>query len=308
MDARSLADDVEVGDRLSSISSASPDRQPAAFALAESRLLAELRGQVFNLTSALDLERREKDEALHHLADLPHATESTSSLPAQLTRLRKAPPPGKLLLPSSPFPHFQLSPNTSLPSPIITPATPLPDSDPSAPNSPSDPNLYRFRAWGFPSGPIEADRGQGKRESFFGLSSVVRRPSSDDGRDEDGVDLPPIAFIGSQLVSPRQPRSVSGPISSQTMYAPPSIRSVSFGTPRDKASVASLPFSSTSSPSGSAAMAALGYLPGNLTTSRTSLVSTTSQLPRIYPVAEEEVHGLDFRGSCDCCVGEVLEL
>ncbi|RXK41615.1 hypothetical protein M231_01114 [Tremella mesenterica] len=78
----------------------------------------------------------------------------------------------------SQFPTFPIkldlyqSGDSSIPTPIVTPATPLNDIDP---------NLSRIRTWGFPSSPVsQGMKERSKRESFFGLSNVVRKEDEEE--------------------------------------------------------------------------------------------------------------------------------
>lgn len=275
---------------------------------------------------------------------------------------------------------FERQPGMDVPTPIVTPATPLPESfspplqfadppetdihsrggsDPDfmAPTVPSpsplsqlspDPNRHRMKAWGFPSGPIPS-RAPSKRDSFFGLSAapVGSVGATDVLGGDGGVDLPPFGFT-----SPTPSTGTSRVPASFSAAAPGvgsgSLRVVSEPTPRlDHHSEAqnrstSLSTASSSSASGvtaasdpsgvdgfggfgtppsfgsSSTSAALSFLGNYLPLSKTARRSGDGALGGSPPSeavmlggdfgVQVVVHELDFRGSCRCCVGEVIDL
>ena len=260
-----------VGDRLSSVSVSHPERSATSPAPgAESAVLAEMRNQLFHLTASLEKERREKEEALAQLAKLQPAAPVAPLRPVPLT-LDKAPTADCHL---------------SLPSPVITPATPL---------AMGDPNGDRMKAWGFPRSPSKAiSKPSNKRDSFFGLSSVLRRSSLDEV--SDGFDLPPF-----DTTSPFRPvegiqRTVSEPIpSNQTETT----------TNR-----------STSESSANSALAFFSSYFPNARTTPVKQVSTSSNDSMSSEYSSGSVTRRftrrsgppDMSASCACCVGAMIEV
>lgn len=196
-----------VGDRLLTVSAASSAMSPSKEReAAQSRLIVEMRDQLFGLTAALERERREKIEALAHLADLqaaydgartPHVT--PNSLPTTpKSRPRKSSVANMLGTP----------PEAKYADANFLDADEEDELPTSAPVQDDDTNMRRMRGFAFPQGPVEKleresklDR-ESKRESFFGLSRprAVRAAPSIGGLGLDwatsptghGFDLPPI--------------------------------------------------------------------------------------------------------------------
>lgn len=232
-----------------------------------------MRNQLFSLTSLLEREQREKRDALAQV----------SQLEKELDELRylHIPPAAQFqpVLPSHAFNNLNLSPVTSAtatpfgpPSPIITPPTPLP----SSPNS--DVNGNRMKSWGFPSSRSTTPPKEKRRESFFGLSSVLRRPSVPE--EDAGVDLPPIAFDSFS----------------------PDDRSHAFSGHADEA------FPHATAPSNLVRSS-------SMTSSASSVVSFLSgylgrNKPPSSAFAGDDLRRgvLDFRSGCKCCTGDVIEL
>lgn len=177
-----------MGDRLSSVSSS---RLPPTQA-DESRPLAEMRDPLFSLMSLLEREQREKNQALSRISELEtqlhesHFQQTANSF--------------QPILPSQAF--GRLPP----PSPTIPP-TPLPSSPEISGN--------KMKSWGFPSrSRTPTPPKEKKRESFFGLSSVLKRPAVHE--QHTGIDLPPISLPSEQSWMPS---------SSEPTVAPPLARS-----------------------------------------------------------------------------------
>jgi hypothetical protein len=180
-----------VGDRLSSVSSS---RLPPTQA-DESRPLAEMRDQLFSLMSLLEREQREKNQALSRVSELEHQLHESHF---QQTANSFQP-----ILPSQAFGLGRLPPS----SPTIIPPTPLPSSP--------EINGNKMKSWGFPSrSRTPTPPKEKKRESFFGLSSVLKGPAVLE--EHTGIDLPPISLPNEQDWMP----STSEPVSS-----PPLVRS-----------------------------------------------------------------------------------
>jgi len=177
-----------VGDRLSSVSSSRLPPQAD-----ESRPLAEMRDQLFSLMSLLEREQREKNQALSRISELEYQLHESHF---QQTANNFQP-----ILPSQAF--GRLPP----PSPTIIPPTPLPSSPEVSGN--------KMKAWGFPSrSRTPTPPKEKKRESFFGLSSVLKGPAVLE--EHTGIDLPPISL-------PHEPEWM--PSTSETVSSPPLARS-----------------------------------------------------------------------------------
>jgi hypothetical protein len=232
-----------------------------------------MRTQLFSLASTLERERQEKNDALTRLASLEASLEAER---AQRVAMEDAMRGMSAMRVSSyhgtdsrhangEFDDMDMSafgltferqPGMDVPTPIVTPATPLPESfspplqfaDPPehddfvapTPTSPSplsqlspDPNRHRMKAWGFPSGPIPT-RAPSKRDSFFGLSAapVGSVGATDFLGGEGGVDLPPFGFSSPNLSTGtgRVPRGAKATATSAVGSG--SLRVVSEPTPR----------------------------------------------------------------------------
>ena len=155
-----------MGDRLSSVSSS---HLPSTQTRDESRPLAEMRDQLFSLMSLVEREQREKQEAISRVSELENTLRELQ-FQASANAFRP-------VLPSQAL-------NYPPPSPTIIPPTPLP-------SSPENGN--RMKSWGFPSkSKPPTPPKEKRRESFFGLSSVLRGPVVYE--EHTGIDLPPISL------------------------------------------------------------------------------------------------------------------
>ncbi|WVQ96745.1 hypothetical protein IAU59_003852 [Kwoniella sp. CBS 9459] len=193
----------KLGDRLSSVSSVPTERTPIDTHMNESRLIAEMREQLFNLTTSLKSERRAKEQALSELSELQDQTQRPSArvYSGHTSSAYEESEEGELLLTARP----DLTDSFPIPSPVVqasaSPAPAVGEIDSVPPGYPvfdSDPNLARIKGWGFPKDPSPSkyttDLAK-KRESFFGLSNPLRRTTSADGAEEhNGVDLPPFVL------------------------------------------------------------------------------------------------------------------
>lgn len=216
-----------VSDRLSTVSSL-PPRSPRRNTSTneESRLVKEMRDQLFNLTSAYERERRDKESAQQRLAELEIQLSSTGTISTAQPGWGFAPYPPDLPIISYDRPVTFPSPST----PIVTPATPVTFS-PAQPESQSelDDNSHRMKSWGFPSArspigrspPKPAPKPYNKRDSFFGLSKVPKQPEYVEELDnhvEGGVDLPPFVLpstgssVAALFQAPKLSRAVSEPL------------------------------------------------------------------------------------------------
>ncbi|WRT67720.1 uncharacterized protein IL334_004692 [Kwoniella shivajii] len=311
----------KLGDRLSSVSSVPTERSSSESHAVESRLIAEMREQLFNLTTTLEAERKAKEEAFVRLAENERSSQKSYDESEDDELLLTARPDQE-----GPFQQV-------IASPIITPPSPLPpnimSSGITTPLKISrDPNLARIKGWGFPkepsvSPPSKTDKSK-KRESFFGLSTVLKRSvSADEAEIHNGVDLPcfslpestststpsvgnldyPTLFAFNQNQFADSPRAVSDPI-------PTKPRSNSIET------TASLSVTANGTGTGftSSAVSFLSsYLPHktSLDEPRKEKKSYTSRfihkeeqrIPEKSNIAQ-----MDFRHGCRCCVGAVIEL
>jgi len=280
----------------------------------DSSPIVEMRDQLFALTAALERERREKEEALQELVKLRDSRANSSILedPA-------SPSPTNLPFPPLSFacqpatdddPDSTARPTPSIPTPIVTPATPLPDTDDTA----DDPNVNRMKAWGFPRVPAKATKTAKKRDSFFGLSSIPREEPLEETL--DGVDLPPFIFSDSKAtislpsvsphvtISPK--RTVSQPLPTSAR-AVPMARSASLTHSASSATSSALSFFSSYLPLKlSSPMSVRPGMPRS--PSESSIQSSLSSLSSIRHLADPiPVGRLDFREGCRCCVGDVVE-
>jgi hypothetical protein len=173
-----------VGDRLSSVSSS---RLPPTQA-DEPRPLAEMRDQLFSLMSLLEREQREKNQALSRISEL--------ELQLHESHFQQTANSFQPILPSQAF--GRLPP----PSPTIIPPTPLPSSP--------EVNGNKMKSWGFPSrSRTPTPPKEKKRESFFGLSSVLKGPAVLE--EHTGIDLPPISLPSEQGWMPSTSETVTSP-------------------------------------------------------------------------------------------------
>lgn len=287
-----------MSDRLLSASTAPPPTMNIA--LPDAQAAAEMRQQLFQLTAALERERRDKEQALAQLADIQQRLDSTPRLSAP------ASPPSRW--PVSPAPPLPLP----CPSPIITPATPIASSHPSPVVTPKshpepavDPNTHRMKAWGFPRASATANKDpsptkrKDKRDSFFGLSKMPQMPSGqDDGElTPQGLDLPPFVFPSHG--APTGIRVVSEP--KTTVILPPvppeRRRSISNPSPR--------PVQHDGHPSSGP----FGFLSSYLGVSppQGDFGSGLGH-PAVLVVDDGPPRPVDMRGSCADCRGDLIEV
>jgi len=273
-----------------------------------------MRDQLFTVSASLDRERREKEEVLARLA----ATSISASVSVYSDAAASSPPlqsAESFTFPQhrNASPDFMAGPSPvlAIPTPTITPATPLPDTDPDIQFQDSDSNHERIKAWGFPRLPSKATRPTNKRESFFGLSSIPRRASGsesvEDSPTHDGLDLPP--FMISDIRAPTFQRAASQPIPAFTGHVQ-AVRSASLTMSASSATSSALSFFSSylplsvTSPSGVRPSLPRSPSDGSASSVHSSVPSMTKHQDEL---ALGLVGGLDFRKGCQCCVGDVIE-
>lgn len=254
----------------------------------DTSLVADLRTQLFGVKGELERERNERLST----------AERVSELEAELARMREnemtlyQPVITNVIPPTpltsiSPFPYA---------SPVMTPEKPCPSPDPST---------SRMRAWGFPREPPQQSQPR-NRESFFGLSQVLRRDSTDNEREEKvGLDLPPFLLAPTPTPStstePHPPfRAVSDP--TPTVTPATSVSTWNEGTQRS---------TSLTSSASSALSFFSGYLPGRSITKSTSPPPVEAKarhttIQRLPTCADKGF--VDFTRGCKCCVGDIIEL
>ncbi|WVQ72817.1 hypothetical protein IAR50_002377 [Cryptococcus sp. DSM 104548] len=287
----------KLGDRLSSISSLPTERQSfeSSAHTAESRMVAEMREQLFQLTGKLEQERKAKELALAQLKMLQASrlekdveTDDEPGLRCDRSESQRDSTPSI----ATPEPDRCAPVFPAVTNPAHEQLSTTPDNEKRL-----TPDLStRFRGWGFPSGPpsnsssTESTKASltKKRESFFGLSNPLRRASSDDApATRAGVDLPPFDIglgaeiaheahgQGKRVVSdPANPYSISMPIgaSAQQFKGYPS-----FGS--------------------------LPQYP------QPSVQARHHQAPEYGYGGTAGVEGkLDFSKACECCMGEVIQV
>lgn len=303
---------------------------------AQSRLINEMRDQLFSLTSALERERREKNEALAHLAELqaandgartPHVT--PNSLPTTPKSRPRMSSTGNMF--GTPPEARYADANNFLDAEDEEEPIPAPGDD--------DTNWRRMRGFAFPQGAVEKSDRESKRESFFGLSRprpVRPAPSMGGGGlgldwatspTGMGFDLPPIevndnnrdlirpaSFIlnakrASRTLREREVARAEG-LEQDAARSPPS-STVDLTTPERQTAAGAASFG-------------LSFLSGYLPIPRTTppviprvLVTPSSVSPKKAPrVLERELMthhvasagDIDMRHSCRRCTGEVIEL
>ena len=289
-----------------------------------------MRDQLFHLTSALEREKREKADLLLRLAQAEKALQSSRDSSPQMSGWAFPKPFGAKVdassrptlhsfdLPSVSDFHGRMSTDSSsftpsLPTPIVTPATPLPDAMSSAEDSNA-----RFRSWGFPSVKssargMEAVNAAGKRDSFFGLSNLDRRASAEEEAMMGFNVFPYVAHDERRRVfSAPLPRTKPGSMGRDAKVALPS-QIIQTEEPQ----MERRPAHGSSSTSASAASSALSFLAGYLPKTSPSKIRAAFLSPEkralkmqsvsSMPGCEQDV-GMDLRQGCKCCVGEVIEL
>ncbi|KIY35580.1 hypothetical protein I305_01829 [Cryptococcus gattii E566] len=298
----------KLGDRLSSISSLPTERSDIysqSQQAAESRLIAEMREQLFTLTGKLQQEHRAKEMAFVKLNDLRGKVAaqgqdqqrtagstrqdedsgdeilfSSRSVTSRETTLSLTPP--QIELPTPPPPP-----------PTLTSSMSIGKIDESESISKRfTPDFTRLKSWGFPATPPIGNENvtskEKKRESFFGLSNPLRRTISDDGpRNSQGIDLPPF------VVDDNTPGVFPAPAAAGV--PPPvgvGVRAVS-----DPTSLQSFGKESIS------------YLPGTGGPAQFGIPIITVNDGGVFGAAGVMCSRvLDFRKGCKCCVGDVIEV
>ncbi|WWD18416.1 hypothetical protein CI109_102866 [Kwoniella shandongensis] len=308
----------KLGDRLSSVSSVPTGRNPVETHTAESQLIAEMREQLFTLTSSLEQERRAKETALAQVTELQQQQQILRSHNYDDSE------DDELLLTARPD-EGSLFP-ANIPSPMITAPSPEPGSETPQPAASPDPNFARMKGWGFPrdvssttSTSDENTSKKNKRESFFGLSKAIRRISSAGEEEQEeiyqgGVDLPP-------FVVTEQHAEVIRPMTSGESYFPATNRAVSepvhFGakssTPLRSTSASHLPTYNMSTSSPTAGISSSNQTENDMTPFSDEDLSSSRWKGFRPPYSAEEAPTvlergkLDFRNGCKCCVGPVIE-
>ncbi|WVR06291.1 hypothetical protein IAU60_003321 [Kwoniella sp. DSM 27419] len=331
----------KLGDRLSSVSSVPSTRAVSSNQAEESRLMAEMRAQLFALTASLESEQRAKTEALARVAELEalqkYSFDRASDGESESDQLLLTARPDNNVSDfpfCTPSPMIAQSPSAVPNSAMITP------SEEASPSLQPDPNLTRMRGWGFPkeSSPIKMGKAK-KRESFFGLSNALQRTSSTESAEGHlGVDLPP--FVLSEAPTSPPAHGFNAPIS---FASEPTFRAVSDPVPAavqvslDRPAPPRSNSSSTLEPIGSGvASAAMSFLSGYLPTanSQASVTSSDAGMEARSPpkartlkakfagmsktrfISKEEqkvpeashVGLMDFRSGCQCCTGPIIEV
>ncbi|WVW84740.1 hypothetical protein I302_106775 [Kwoniella bestiolae CBS 10118] len=304
----------KLGDRLSSVSSVPTDRSSSDSHAAESRLIAEMREQLFNLTTSLEAERRAKEDALTKLAEIHR--------PFVPQPFNVAVDDESVFTVKS---EHQVLLTPSIASPIIIPPSPLPQLDASpqldqaSTQSTPDPNLARMQGWGFPRDPSPVKTNQSKRESFFGLSTVLKRSvSADEAETHNGVDLP--CFVLPNQMSPAFGES-STSTSTSMSFSFPQVQDDY--TPRSVSEpITSLVESAEEGFTEQAVSFISSYLPSHSTSmeihsSESDVhmkgfnIGRDEQECKVSSWSSASGNGrskLDFRGCCKCCSGPVIEL
>lgn len=294
-----------VGDRLSSISSLPTERSDIysqSQQAAESRLIAQMREQLFTLTGKLQQEHRAKEMALVKLNDLrghvaaqghhqlTGCTEQDEDSGNEILLSRSA--TSRETTPSLTPPQTDLPTSPALASPKPFTIDKVDDSESSI-SKRFTPDFTRLKSWGFPATPPTGsdnvpDSKEKKRESFFGLSNPLRRASSDDGpRISEGIDLPPFVVdentpgVFPALVAGDLP-TLGGGVNVRAVSDPTSLQSYGKGTLSDLPGIGPAQFRiPTITVNDGGAFRAAGVMCSGI---------------------------LDFRKGCRCCVGDVVEV
>lgn len=291
----------KLGDRLLKVSSATDVGSPTEeHEATQSRLIAEMRDQLFSLTSALERERKDKMEAQARASELESALDA-SATPHVTPRS----------LPSTPKSRPHLSSLTNMSTP---PEAKYADADYGEDVddvhvpvlNANDPNLNRMRGWGFPHGPVStgSDK-ENKRESFFGLSRprAVRAPPTEAGLGLDWVNAPGLAGLESGFdLPPIEVNDANRDVIIEAAHT----------APRDYAALMT-PERQLTSP--------LAFLTGYLPIARRPVpiprvTITPSSVSPKKPLKHLEHYGsfivpgceVDFRHSCCGCEGPVMDL
>ncbi|WVQ80515.1 hypothetical protein IAT38_002620 [Cryptococcus sp. DSM 104549] len=340
----------KLGDRLSSVSSVPTERRTAdsqAHA-ASSRLIAEMRDQLFTLTASLEHERRAKDHAVAKLGEAQRQLQAGAGAGAGRQGSVDESEEEELLLTARPdeggFPSsspFFPAVGSAATTPSLE-AAPITEPEKAA-EEPADLNLARMKGWGFPKDAPAPTPRERKRESFFGLSNVLRRTTSAEEETSPaaasftglgvnlppGVDLPPFIFDESS-------HAHSGVVLAQRAVSDPTL---SFSDARvaitSTIPLPAAPSASQASHSGSAPgmFSFGGYMSGKPSSEGREREPRKMTKRREYPPMIESVNvssegsggrtkgvraemplpgvastGMDFRKGCKCCVGQVIEV
>ncbi|GMK57408.1 hypothetical protein CspeluHIS016_0402420 [Cutaneotrichosporon spelunceum] len=333
----------KLGDRLLALSAASSAMSPSKEReAAQDRLVAEMRDQLFNLTAALERERRERKVMVAHLAELQAALDGTrtpqvtpNSLP---TTPKSRPRKSSIANMYGTPPEAQYADADFLDAMEDDEGDEEPESVPEG----ADNNWRRMRGFAFPQGPVEKMDRESKRDSFFGLSRprAVRAAPSIGGLGldwatsptEHGFDLPPIEVnagnrdlirpasvilktkAGTRTLREREERE-RAPDCVRPRSRPPA-------PTRPLPPIDTTPERQTPAPAGGFG---LGFLSGYLPIPRTTppmvprvLVTPSSVSPKRAPRPLERemmthhvvgaVGDIDMRHSCRRCTGEIIEL
>ncbi|WWC70823.1 uncharacterized protein I206_104775 [Kwoniella pini CBS 10737] len=300
----------KLGDRLSSVSSMPTERSPESHT-AESRLIVEMRAQLFNLTTSLEAERKAKEHALSQLAEISRPHMQSYEVDVNDEPLTATPTFG--------FP--QQIPETASTNftPIVTPASltqavsPRIEAEDLFTPASQDPTLTRMKGWGFPKDPSPSKSAQSqskKRESFFGLSTVLKRSVSAEHAEEcNGMDLPcfvvPTNDIEHTSTYDLTPRSFSEPVKQHLSKELDNERDIHSNSGFNSAvSFLSsyLPTSSIDDQSRKSEKKHKVYIP--------KFVNKENQQRKVsLDISRGLCMGkLDFSEGCKCCSGPVIEL
>lgn len=248
----------------------------------DTSLVADLRTQLFGVKAELEKERTERQSAMERIAELEAQVRAMSiGGPASLSFVSN-------IIPPTPF-----SPEHGFVIPSVgrtaqdCPTTPTPD-----PGS-------RMRAWGFPQGPVQPSSSRNNRESFFGLSQVLRR-GSEERQPDLGVDLPPFSLSGAFGDTQMTPRAVSEPT--------PHVSSTDGPMPMERDESRSVSLTSSAS---NALSFLTDYIPGYTRSTSPSIDQkpASQQEDRVKVLSTAgHVGVLDFSTACKCCVGDVMEV
>ena len=278
-------------------------------------MLADMRSQLFGVTAQLEQERADKTAAHARITKLENALGATSvSFRPTLKPLSI----GQHDFSSTSSPAIPATPRSATPEshrssiPAIAPTQPIPPVPTNEDASVADPNLLRIKEWGFPRGTSQLSNQPRSRESFFGLSKVPIRNSSEDERPNTGVDLPP--FLLTPDSAPLVARRDETAHHTHTSTLSPTSRKSTSKSPREETHL--IRSSSITSSASSALSFLSGYLPVRTSPQRSSTgyKSASSAGGGDGYGGYGAQHGfvetgeLDLRKGCKCCVGEVMEL
>lgn len=319
----------KLGDRIIQASQAPAPSPSEEREMAQSRLITEMREQLFSLASALERERKDKAEALARNAELQVLVDGARTphmSPASLPTTPKS-RPRPTIMTAPPVPEIQYEPVQD----AYEDADNFADADDEHLGPNDDPNLNRMRGWGFPQGPVDRGGRENKRDSFFGLSRArpVRAPKASGSglglawpaQEDEHYDLPPIVVneATESLITPVSPSHATFNATSRVVSDP--IRKNPFQTPEkpERPPLAS---------SGSSGFG-LSFLSGYLTLPRSTPAPPPIPRISITPSSVSPKKGflhlerdslnapigsvargceIDFRHCCHSCNGEIIEL